>query len=201
MNDKPDIREIELADAKNILDQITGRASDLVRGAFQDEVKPKGQFTFELIEAATGDTVQQVEQNTVVNEGENSVLNWIAGNSPRNTNVTYDGFRYLAVGTDNTAVSNSDTSLGSEDTRIDLDPNTNSGEFAINTSAVSITGTWLFGTGQANVAIKEAGLFYTPPGAASQGTSDDYMLNRTVISPAINKSSSQELKVTYTLSM
>jgi len=202
MNDRtPDIREIELVDAKNILAQITGRASDQIRGMFRDEVKPKGTFTFELIDAETGEVQQREVLNTVVDEGENEILNWIAGNAITNSGITYDGFRYLAVGTDGTAVSNSDTSLGSESTRIDLDPNTNSGEYTIDTGAVEITGTWLFGTGEANVSIAEAGLFYTPPGDASVGSSDDIMLNRTVVSPTIDKNSSQELKVTWTLSM
>jgi len=199
--DTPDIREIELADAKNILAQITGRASDQIRGLFRDEVKPKGQFTFELIDADTGDIEERQVLNAVVDEGENEILNWLAGNAITNSNITYDGFRYLAVGTDGTAVSDSDTSLGSESSRIDMDPNTNSGEYQIDTASVEITGTWLFGTGQANVDIAEAGLFYTPPGDASVGTSDDIMLNRTVVSPVISKTSSQELKVTWTLSM
>ena len=202
MNDRtPDIREIELADAKNILDQITGRASDLVRGAFQDEVKPKGQFTFELIDAETGETEERQVHNLVVDEGENEILNWLAGNAITNSGISYDGFRYLAVGTDGTAAADGDTSLGSESERIDLDPNTNSGEYTIDTGAVEITGTWLFGTGQANVDIAEAALFYTPPGDASVGSADDIMLNRTVVSPVISKTSSQELKVTWTLSM
>jgi len=137
----------------------------------------------------------------VVDEGENSVLNWIAGNNPRNSNVTYDGWRHLAVGTDGSSTSDSDTSLGSEAERIDLDPNTNSGEYTRDTSSVAITGTWLFGMGEANVSIAEAALFYVPDGDSTQGTSDDYMLNRTVVSPTIEKNSSQELKVTWTLSM
>lgn len=202
MNDRtPDIREIELADAKNILDQITGRASDLVRGRFRDEVKPKGKFTFELIDPETGDIEERQVHNLVVDEGENEILNWLAGNAITNSGITYDGFRYLAVGTDGTAAADADTSLGSESERIDLDPNTNSGEYTIDTGAVEITGTWLFGTGQANVDIAEAALFYTPPGDASVGSADDIMLNRTVVSPVISKTSSQELKVTWTLSM
>ena len=202
MNDEtPDIREIELADAKNILAQITGRASDQIRGLFRDEVTPKGQFTFELIDPETGEVQQREVLNTVVNEGENEVLNWIAGNAITNSSITYDGFRYLSVGTDGTSVSDGDTSLGSESERIDLDPNTNSGEYQIDTGAVEISGTWLFGTGEANVDIAEAALFYTPPGDATQGSADDIMLNRTVVSPVISKTSSQELKVTWTLSM
>lgn len=202
MNDEtPDIRELELADAKNILDQITGRASDLVRGAFRDEVKPKGTFTFELIDPDTGEVQQREVLNTVVDVGENEILNWIAGNDITNGNITYDGFRYLAVGTDGTSVEDSDTELGSESERIDMDSDTNSGEYEIDTGSVEITGTWLFQESEANVDIAEAALFYTPPGDGTVGTSDDIMLNRTVVSPVISKTSSQELKVTWTLSM
>ena len=50
-------------------------------------------------------------------------------------------------------------------------------------------------------SIAEAGLFYVPDGDATQGSSEDYMLNRTVVDPVISKSSSQELQVTWTLSM
>jgi len=100
---------------------------------------------------------------------------------------------WLEVGTDGTAVSEDDTSLGSGDTRIGLD----SGYYTRDESAVSITGQWTFGTGQANVSIAEAGLFNTPPSAAANGD----ILNRTVVSPTIDKSSSQELQVTWTLSM
>lgn len=204
MDEKPSIREYSRTARRNILNALGISGDDPDHpGHFHDKIgqQMEGTFTFELIDAATGEVVQQVETNTVVDEGENSVLNWVAGNAVRNTNVTYDGWRYLAVGTDGTSVSDSDTSLGSEDTRIDLDPNTNSGEYTTDTSAVSITGTWLFGTGEANVDIAEAGLFYVPPGDASQGSASDYMLNRTVVSPVISKSSSQELKVTWTLSM
>jgi hypothetical protein len=110
-------------------------------------------------------------------------------------------FRWLAVGTDGTSVSASDSSLGSEAERIELDPNTNGGEYTRDPSAVEITGTWLFGTGEANVNIAEAALFGMPDSAGASGTGEDTMLNRTVVSPTIDKSSSQELKVTWTLSM
>jgi hypothetical protein len=167
----------------------------------QDTVHARGRYTFELLDPDTGVVETRHLQNLVVDEGENEILNWIAGNPVTNSNITYDGFRYLAVGTDGSSVADSDTSLGSEDTRIDMDPNTNSGEYQLDQGSVEITGTWLFDTSEANVSIAEAGLFYTPPGESSVGTADDVMLNRTVVSPTIDKTSSQELKVTWTLSM
>lgn len=102
-------------------------------------------------------------------------------------------WEWLAVGTDGTSVSESDTSLGTEDTRIGLD----SGYYTRDTSAVEITGQWTFGTGEANVSIAEAALFNVPSSASVNGD----MFNRTVVSPTIDKSSSQELQATWTLSM
>ena len=268
MADDPPIREFSGTDLANILTSITGRASDLVRGRFKDQIGFRGTYTFELIDPSTGDVVQQVEQNTVVDEGENEILRWLAGLPKSTTGITFSGdgsttefqlpypyfpietvqdvsvggtsqtegtdyamdywdgrlifssapasgtdnisvdvdyvqhpFRWLAVGTDGTSVSAGDTSLGTESARTELDPNTNSGEYTRDGSAVEITGTWLFGTSEANVSIAEAGLFGMPSSAGASGTSDDTMLNRTVISPTIDKSSSQELKVTWTLSM
>lgn len=109
------------------------------------------------------------------------------------TYYTYP-WEWLAVGNDGTSVSESDTSLlGTSTTRIPLD----SGYYTRDEAAVEITGQWTFGTGQANFSISEAGLFNVPPSAAVNGD----MLNRTVVSPSINKTSSQELQVTWTLSM
>jgi len=274
MNDTPDITEFGRTARRNILNAlgISGEDPDPPDrpGHFHDEVgsQMQGTFTFELIEVDTGEVVQQVEANTVVDEGENEILRWLAGLPQSTTGITFSGdgsttdfqlpypyypvysvdsvtvggtsqsapadyamdywngvlqfdsapasgtdnisvdvsyvqhpFRWLAVGTDGTSVSDGDTSLGSEATRIDLDPNTNSGEYTRDGNAVEITGTWLFGTSQANVSIAEAALFGMPSSAGASGTSEDTMLNRTVVSPTIDKSSSQELKVTWTLSM
>jgi hypothetical protein len=265
----PDVREIELADAMNILQQATRRVNDVAGGRFRDDVDATGRFTFELVDADTGETETRRVVNTVVDDGENEILRWLAGR-PRGpttesfsgdgsqtefqlpypyfpvedvSNVTVDGnsqsesateyavdywngtvyfssapssgtdnvsvdvtyvqhpFRWLAVGTDDTSVSASDSSLGSESERVALDVGTNGGEYTHDVSAVEVTGTWLFGTGEANVSIAEAGLFGMPSTATASGTSEDTMLNRTVVSPTIDKTSSQELKVTWTLSM
>jgi hypothetical protein len=270
MTEPPDIREIELADAPNLLDQITTHDDDeAARGRFRDDVAVTGRFTFELIDVDSGEIETRQVHNLVVDEGENEVLRWIAGLAHGPTTVTFDGdgsttefqlqypyypvetvsnvtvdgtsqsesateyaldywngtiyfetapssgtdnvsmdvayvqhpYRWLAVGTDGTSVSDSDTSLGSESERIELDSGTNGGEYTHDASAVEVTGTWLFGTGEANVSIAEAGLFGMPDSAAAQGSADDVMLNRTVVSPTIDKTSSQELKVTWTLSM
>ena len=240
---------------KRLQKQALNGFHDVVGGSEQW----KGEFTFTLIDARTGDVGRQVELNTTVDEGENALLQYVGGivdsqtvtfsgdgsktefdiphpyhpiravndvtvdggsqsvpadyavdyfdgtlyfdSAPSNgtDNVTIDLTHYgypwewLAVGTDGTSVSESDTTLGGEDTRIGLD----SGYYTRDESAVEITGQWTFGTGQGNVSIAEAGLFNVPPSAGVNGD----MLNRTVVSPTIDKTSSQELQVTWTLSM
>jgi hypothetical protein len=118
-----------------------------------------------------------------------------SGTDNISVDLTHYGYpwEWLAAGTDGTSVSESQTNLLAEDTRIGLD----SGYYTRDESAVEITGQWTFGTGEANVSIAEAGLFNAPPSAAVNGD----MLNRTVVSPTIDKTSSQELQVTWTLSM
>lgn len=270
-NDKPDITEFNSTERKHIREALGDTPDpEPAPGQFREQVgdQMEGTFQFELIEAATGNVEQQVEVNTVVDEGEVEVLRWIGGLGRSKTGITFSGdgstknfqlpppyhpvknidgvtvdgnsqtegpdyymdywegtisfstapssgtdnisvdvthvmhpFRWLAVGTDGTSVSDSDTSLGSESERIELDPNTNGGNYTLDSSAVEITGTWLFGTSEANVSIAEAGLFGMAETAAASGSADDRMLNRTVVSPTIDKTSSQELKVTWTLSM
>jgi len=102
-------------------------------------------------------------------------------------------WRWLAVGTDGSSVADGQTSLGSESTRVDLE----SGYYTRDEGAVEVTGRWLFGESQANVSIAEAGLFAVPASAPVNGD----MLNRTVVSPTIDKSSRQSLQVDWTLSM
>lgn len=102
-------------------------------------------------------------------------------------------FRWLGVGTDGTAVADGQTGLLAESTRVDLD----SGFYTRDEGAVEVTGRWTFAEGQANVSIAEAGLFAVPSSAPVGGD----MLNRTVVSPTIDKSSSQSLQVDWTLSM
>ena len=108
-------------------------------------------------------------------------------------NYSVHPFNFLAVGTDGSSVADGQTSLLSESARTGLD----SGYYTQNESTVQVTGQWTFGTSEANVSIAEAGLFAVPSSAPVTGK----MLNRTVVSPTIDKSSSQSLQVTWTLSM
>jgi len=108
-------------------------------------------------------------------------------------NYSVHPFVWLAVGTDGNSVADGQTSLGSEAKRIAPD----NGYYTQDTGQVQVTGQWTFGTSQANVDIAEAALFAVPESAGVTGT----MFNRTVVSPVISKSSSQELQVTWSLSM
>lgn len=108
-------------------------------------------------------------------------------------NYSVHPFVWLAVGTDGSSVTDGQTSLGTESARTGAD----SGYFTQTEASVQVTGQWTFGTTQANVSIAEAALFAAPPTAPVTGS----MFNRTVVNPTINKSSSQELQVTWTLSM
>jgi hypothetical protein len=150
----------------------------------QDDIELEGRLTFELIE--DGEVVErQVEKNAIVDDGRNNILRAIGNLESINTYV------YLAVGTDGTSVTDSDSALGTEVERIALDDGNN--EYTHDAGAVEISGEWTFSESQANSSLAEAGLF----SASSGGT----MLNRTVISPTIDKSSSQKLRITWTLNM
>jgi hypothetical protein len=259
-------RELSPTAIQNALNGIQNkrkRLQEQAQNGFHDVLggsdKWRGEFTFVLTDARTGDVDRRVSLNTTVDEGENALLQYVGGIADSQT-VTFSGdgsktqfdiphpyhpirevtdvtvggtsqsvpadyavnyfdgvlyfdsaptsgtdnvavdlsyygypWEWLAVGTDGTSVSDSQTNLLAEDTRIGLD----SGFYTRDESAVEITGQWSFGTGQANVSIAEAGLFNVPPTAAVDGD----MLNRTVVSPTIDKTSSQELQVTWTLSM
>jgi len=259
-------RELTPTAVRTALDSLQNkrkRLQEQARDGFHDVLggndEWKGEFTFTLRDAETGEVEQRTSLNATVDEGENALLQFVGGITDNQTytfsgdgattqftlphpykpirNVVdvsvggtsqsvpadyavnyFDGtvyfdsapasgtdnisvevdyytrpWEYLAVGTDGTAVAEGDTSLGAEDTRIGLD----SGFYTRDTGAVEITGQWTFGTGQANVSIAEAALFNVPTSAPVNGD----MLNRTVVSPTIDKTSSQELQVTWTLSM
>jgi len=260
---KRELSPTALLNALNGIQNKRKRLQESARQGFHDVLggngQWKGEFTFTLVDAETGEVEQVTSLNQTVDEGENALLQFVGGIGDSQTytfsgdgsqtqfdiphpfhpirevtDVTVDGasqsvpadyavdyfdgvlyfdsapssgtdnvsidfthygypWEWLAVGTDGTSVSGSQSNLLSESTRIGLD----SGYYTRDESAVEITGQWTFGTGQANVSIAEAGLFNVPPSAGVNGD----MLNRTVVSPTIDKTSSQELQVTWTLSM
>jgi hypothetical protein len=150
----------------------------------KEKMDLKGTVLFELRDVETGEVTERHEENLVVDDGKNDVLKALGNLGGGNA------FPYLAVGDDGTSPASGDSSLVNEVERIALDDSNN--EYTHDTAAVEISGTWTFGTSQANTTLREAGLF-----SASSG---GVMFNRTLIDPAISKSSSEELTVTWTLS-
>lgn len=263
------MRDFDKTDARNVLESLRRRAANRLDPGRDREDGPlptehiggelEGTFQFTLINPdGSVETVQT--HNSLVDQGRNALLQYIADISDSVTGYTFSGdgattqftlpypykpitdvvdvsvdgadqvehtdfsvdyqsgtlyfdtapssgtdnvsvdvdytthpWRWLAVGTDGSSVADGQTSLGSESTRVDLE----SGYYTRDEGAVEVTGRWLFGEGQANVSIAEAGLFAVPSSAPVNGD----MLNRTVVSPTIDKSSSQALQVDWTLSM
>ncbi|MHA2013369.1 MAG: hypothetical protein ACTSWG_13445 [Candidatus Helarchaeota archaeon] len=103
-------------------------------------------WKFTLKDNSTGKIIEQSERcNTIVNNGLTHLRNWLAGDTV-NEPVA------LAIGTDNTAVTNSDTSLGTEYSRASADVSKD-GDYA-----VEFTHDFTFGSG-VSTTIYEAGLF------------------------------------------
>lgn len=112
----------------------------------------------------------------VVDTGEAFVMSRI-------TSDTATVMSHMAIGSGGTAVSDTDTTLGTELGRVAFDSATPSG------SSVTYVATFPAGTGTGTVA--EMGIF----NAASAGT----MLSRKLFSAAIPKGSGDSLEVTYVL--
>lgn len=103
-------------------------------------------WKFETVDHFTGEVLEVSEKcNTIVNNGLTRIRNFLAGDSVDNPIA-------IAIGTDNTAVTNSDTTLGTEYTRATAGI-TKSGDYA-----VEYTKTFEFGSGVSET-IYEAGLF------------------------------------------
>ena len=132
----------------------------------------------ETIDMKTGEIKQTSRvHNTVVNEGLNRIRDLIGGFSAT-------PFGYIGIGTSNTAVTNSDTSLGAE-THRQLATITQGG-----TGVVQYVYTFSFGS---SFTIVEAGLF----DLSSAG--GDTMLNRLVFSGhAVDGSNGLKVTITVT---
>jgi len=191
---------------RNALLQYIGDISDSVTGFTFSGDGATTVFTLpypykpinDVVDVSVGGTSQTEHTDFSVDYAEGEIhFDTAPASGTDNISVDVDyqthPWRWLAVGTDGTAVADGQTGLLAESTRVDLD----SGFFTRDEAAVEITGRWTFAEGQANVSIAEAGLFSVPSSAPVDGD----MLNRTVVSPTIDKSSSQSLQVDWTLSM
>lgn len=119
--------------------------------------------------------------NTIVNNGLNLVRDFLGDVAP-------DVPKYIAIGTDNTAVQNTDTALGTEYTR-----SVASGIDVATDYQVEFTKIFTFGSGVSETIV-EAGLF---DNATASGST---MLNRFVFSgKAVD--SDTDLSVTITLTI
>lgn len=115
--------------------------------------------------------------NLVVSTGNNFIAS-------RMKDATATVMSHMAVGTNSTSPSASDTALGTESARVALTSTT------VTTNSVAYVATFPAGTGTA--ALVEAGLF----NASSAGT----MLARTTYS-VINKGAADTLTVTWTITV
>jgi len=126
--------------------------------------------------ALNGETVQEVK-NLVVTDGKEYVAS-------RMKDATATAMSHMAIGTDSTAASASDSALLSEAGRVSLTSTT------VTSNEVEYVAT--FGAGTGTGAITEAGIL----NAASGGT----LLCRTVFS-VVNKGSSDSMTITWTVTV
>ena len=126
--------------------------------------------------ALNGETVQEVK-NLVVTDGKEYVAS-------RMKDATATAMSHMAIGTDSTAASASDSALLSEAGRVSLTSTT------VTSNEVEYVAT--FGAGTGTGAITEAGIF----NASSGGT----LLCRTVFS-VVNKGSSDSMTITWTVTV
>jgi hypothetical protein len=122
--------------------------------------------------ALNGEVVQEIP-NLVVTTGKGYVAS-------RMKDTTASAMSHMAVGTDTTAASASDTALGAEAGRVTLTSSTVSG------SGITYSATFPAGTGTA--ALTEAGIL----NASSSGT----LLCRTVFS-VVNKQNSDAMTISW----
>jgi hypothetical protein len=133
------------------------------------------------VSIALNDKVVQEIPNLVVTAGKNWVANRMKGATP-----SQDPMSHMAIGTGNTTVSSTDTTL---DTELDRNALTST---TVTDSSVAYVATWSAGDGTG--AIIEAGLF--------DDSSSGDMLARTVFSSGIvNKGSSDSLTITWTITV
>ncbi len=137
---------------------------------FNSGLSMKGRLTI-----AINDEVVQEIDNLVVTTGKGYVAS-------RMKDATATAMSHMAVGTGSTAAAAGDTALGNESARAALTSTTVSGADVVYVGS--------FGAGVGTAALTEAAIL----NASSSGT----MLCRTVF-PVINKSSSDSMVVTWTV--
>lgn len=145
----------------------------------KDDLKVKGKILYKIEDPETGEIIDQNEiENLITDIGAEKIADYIAGN-------TVNDFQYIAIGSDSTAPSTSDTSLGTETARsgaiAPTKPNTN-----------EVRWTHEFTAGEGGSTINEFGMF-------NDSTAGD-MLNRRTFPTTIDNQN-YNLTVEYTLSV
>jgi len=133
-----------------------------------------------ILTKADGTTEKFTKHNLIVDDGVDLICDCLSKGTDRPAVADY-----IAVGTDDTAVTADDTALGSELTRLQATYG-----HAAGTASFTLTAT--FNAGVATGAIVEAGVIN-----ASSGGS---MLDR-VVFPVINKEANDVLTVTFTFTL
>lgn len=112
----------------------------------KEMLKCRGDWTIKTVNRETGEVISEEKQNTIVNVGLERIAKLLFDVD------TPAYFRAIGIGTDNTAVTNSDTVLGAEFDR----------ELGVATYVASyigkLTKTFTFGSGVSQT-ITEAGIF------------------------------------------
>lgn len=155
-------------------------------GQLSDVIRLRGRIEAQLQDIhgnPVGDKI--VKDNTVVTAGRRWVLENIYSGGAASAQV----ISHLAVGTSTTAAATGDTALGSETTRVAVDNFTTSN---LTSSAPNWRAEASFATNEANTTLGEVGLF----NSSSGGT----MLARAVFSTTVDKTTSNTLSISYTIS-
>lgn len=143
----------------------------------QDSIKMTGELRITVTNPEGNITQETVVPNLVVSAGKDFI-------AERMKDATTTAMSHMAIGTDTTAATAGDTTLGTEAGRVSLTSTT------VTSNAVAYVAT--FGAGTGTGAITEAGLF----NASSGGD----MLCRTVFS-VINKGAADTLGITWTVTV
>lgn len=150
----------------------------------QDVIRMRGCLEIALNDASGREIERHKFENLIVTAGRRWVLQQIASSEHN----TAQAISYMAVGTGTAAPATSDTSLGSESSRLAVNNFTTS-NLTSNPPSWRAEVSWA--TNQANTTLGEVALFNSSAG----GT----MLGRAVFPSTINKTTSNTLSISYTV--
>lgn len=147
----------------------------------------KGVWKFTIRDAATG-KIKRVHtyENLIPTAGRNNVAKALAGD----LSVIADAeINFTSLGTDGTAPTNGDTTLGTETFRKAVASTTSS------TNQLFVTA--FYTAPEVSGTFSEAGLHIAGTGAVDSGT----LFSRVVLSPSVVKSVSETLTIDYTVTI